>query len=102
MMQFENIVFWCFIVLLLVGGLIGFRAGSKVSLITSAVAAAALVLTQVPRLLDRETARELRDVIMAVLLVVFAIRLVKTKRFFPAGFLLVLTGVVLALLNIWK
>jgi len=102
-MQFENIVFWSYILLLLAGGLIGFfQAHSKVSLITSTVAAATLVLTQIPRLLDRETARELRDVIMAVLLVAFAIRLVKTKKFFPAGFLLVLTGVVLALLNIWK
>ena len=38
-------VLWIYIVLLLVGGLIGFlKAGSKVSLITSAVSAAALIL----------------------------------------------------------
>ena len=42
-------VLWIYIVLLLVGGLIGFlKAGSKVSLITSAVSAAALVLTAIP------------------------------------------------------
>ena len=45
-------VLWIYIVLLLVGGLIGFlKAGSKVSLITSAVSAAALILTAIPGLL---------------------------------------------------
>jgi uncharacterized membrane protein (UPF0136 family) len=91
-------VLWIYIVLLLVGGLIGFlKAGSKVSLITSAVSAAALVLTAIPNLFVPSLASMIADVIMAALLVVFAIRLGKTKKFMPSGLMLVVTGVALAL-----
>ena len=46
MHNFANTVLWVYIVLLLVGGLIGFfKAKSKVSLISSSVFAAVLVLT---------------------------------------------------------
>ena len=37
--------------------------------------------------------------VMVVLLIVFAIRLAKTKKFMPSGMLLVLTAVVLIMLN---
>jgi uncharacterized membrane protein (UPF0136 family) len=37
---------------------------------------------------------------MALLLVVFAIRLGKTKKFMPSGMMLVITAVALALRNI--
>jgi len=90
-------VLWVYILLLLAGGLIGFlKAGSKVSLITSAVAAAALVLTAIPGLLGTTLARGLADAIMAALLVVFAIRLAKTKKFMPSGLMLVITALALA------
>ena len=99
-MQFDNMVFWSYIVLLLVGGLIGFfKAGSKVSLVTSAIAAALLVLTRVHGIFQPSFGRSLADIIMAVLLVVFAIRLAKTKKFIPSGLMLVFTAIVLALLN---
>ncbi|MGH8022874.1 MAG: TMEM14 family protein [Limisphaerales bacterium] len=100
-MQFENIVFWCYIILLLIGGLIGFfRAGSKVSLITSAVAAAILILTQVADVIEPVYRRSVGDIIMVILLVVFAWRLSKTKKFIPNGLMMILTVVVLALLNL--
>jgi uncharacterized membrane protein (UPF0136 family) len=96
-----HIVLWIYIVLLVVGGLIGFlKAGSKVSLISSAVAAAALVLTAIPNLFSPGLARAVADIIMAALLVTFAIRLAKTKKFMPAGLMLALTIVVLALRHI--
>lgn len=99
-MQFDKIVFWCYILLLLIGGLIGFFKGrSKISLVTSAIAAAILVLTRLPGIFAPSFARNLSDVIMAALLVIFAIRLAKSKRFIPSGLMLVLTAVVLALLN---
>jgi len=91
-------VLWIYIVLLLIGGLIGFlKAGSKVSLITSAVSAAALILTGIPGLLGPGLARGLADAIMAALLVVFAIRLGKTRKFMPSGLMFVITGLALAL-----
>jgi uncharacterized membrane protein (UPF0136 family) len=99
-MQFENLVFWIYVVLLLVGGLIGFfKAKSKMSLITSAVAAALLVLTRAG-IFEPAFARGLANVIMALLLIVFAIRLTKTKKFMPGGLMLVLTILALALRNI--
>jgi len=91
-------VLWIYIILLLVGGLIGFlKAGSKVSLITSAVSAAALIVTAIPGLFAPSLARALADIIMAALLVVFAIRLGKTRKFMPSGLMLAITVLALAL-----
>ena len=93
-----NTVLWIYILLLVGGGLFGFlKAGSKVSLITSAVAAALLVVTAIPGLLSASFARGTADVIMALLLVVFAIRLVKTKKFMPSGLMLAMTLIALVL-----
>jgi uncharacterized membrane protein (UPF0136 family) len=98
----QNLILWIYIVLLLVGGLIGFlKAGSKVSLITSAIFAALLVVATIPSLLQPGARQMLVDVIMAVLLVVFAIRLTKTKKFMPSGLMLVLTTVALAFRHIF-
>lgn len=87
-----TVVLWIYIVLLVVGGLFGFIKGkSKVSLITSVIAAALLILTAVPGILAPRFGRGMADIIMAVLMVVFAIRLAKTKKFMPSGMLLVVT-----------
>ena len=97
----SHTVLWIYILLLLVGGLIGFlKAGSKVSLITSAVSAAALILTAIPGLFGPALARGLANAIMAALLVVFAIQLAKTKKFMPSGLMLVITGLALAFRNL--
>jgi uncharacterized membrane protein (UPF0136 family) len=102
MHNFANTILWIYIILLLIGGLIGFlRAGSKVSLITSAVFAAVLVLTQTG-IFDPRVARHLANVLMAVLMAVFAVRLAKTKKFVPSGLMLVLTIAALALQNLFK
>jgi len=100
--NFSNTVLWIYIVLLLVGGLIGFlKAGSKVSLISSSVFAAVLVLTQTG-IFEPTVAHNLVNVLLAALLVVFAIRLAKTKKFMPSGLMLVLTILALALRNLFK
>ncbi len=94
----QNTVLWIYIVLLLVGGMIGFlKAGSKISLITSSVAAALLILTVMPGVFTFTFRRNLADIIMAALLIVFAIRLTKTRKFMPSGMMLVLTLAALAL-----
>ena len=94
----QNTILWIYIVLLLIGGTIGFlKAGSKISLITSSVAAALLVLTTLSGIFAYPFRRNMAEVIMAVLLVVFAIRLTKTKKFMPSGLMLFLTIAALAL-----
>ena len=100
-MQFTLLVLWIYVVLLLVGGLIGFFKGkSQVSLVMSAAFAAALVLCAVPDIFDAAFRKNLANVLMAALLVVFAVRLAKTKKFMPGGLMLVVTIAALALRNI--
>jgi uncharacterized membrane protein (UPF0136 family) len=75
-MSFTDLVFWVYVVLLLLGGLFGFYQGkSKVSLITSVVSAALLVLTTLRGIFEPAFARDLANLIMAALLVVHAGRL---------------------------
>ena len=94
MHNFANTVLWVYIVLLVVGGLIGyFKAKSQVSLIMSAAFAALLALCAVHVF----TYPYVAEVLLAALLVVFAIRLTKTKKFMPSGLMLVLTLVALVL-----
>lgn len=88
-----NTVLWIYIVLLVVGGLVGFlKAGSKASLIASLSFAAALVLCATGILFQAYA-----DIILAVLLVFFGLRLSKSKKLMPNGLMLVLTIAALAL-----
>ena len=90
-------ILWIYIVLVVVGGLIGyFKAKSQVSLIMSVGFAAALSLCAAGIIFKDYVA----DILLAALLVVFAMRLVKTKKFMPAGLMLVVTLVALALRQI--
>jgi uncharacterized membrane protein (UPF0136 family) len=87
-------VLWVYIVLLVAGGLVGFlKAGSKASLVASASFAAALILCAIGVIFQPHVA----DIILAVLLVFFAMRLTKSKKFMPNGLMLVLTIATLAL-----
>ena len=100
-MTFSLKILWVYIVLLVIGGLIGFFKGkSPVSLILSATFAAALILCAVPNVFDANFRKNLANILMAALLVVFAIRLAKTKKFMPAGLMLIATLVALALRNL--
>ena len=103
MHNFASTVLRIYIILLLAGGLIGFlKAKSKVSLIMSAVFAALLVLTTLRGVFQPAFARDLANVLMALLIVVFAVRLAKTKKFMPSGLMLVVTIAALALQNLFK
>jgi uncharacterized membrane protein (UPF0136 family) len=99
--HFSIQVLWVYIVLLLVGGLIGFLKGkSKVSLITSAVFAALLALTTLRGVFQPAFALMVANGALVVLLLVFTLRLAKTRKFMPSGLILAATVVVLALLNL--
>jgi uncharacterized membrane protein (UPF0136 family) len=89
-----NTILWIYIGLLLIGGLVGFlKAGSKISLITSVIFAAALAVFA-SRLLESPFAA---NALLAVLLVVFVIRYAKGRKFMPSGLLVVLTFAALIL-----
>jgi uncharacterized membrane protein (UPF0136 family) len=101
MHTFADKVLWAYIVLLLIGGMIGFfKAKSKVSLITSTVFAVVLIFAAIPGILDASLRGELANIVMALLLIVFAVRLGKTKKFMPSGLMLIITIAALALWNI--
>ena len=89
-----TIILWIYIVLLLVGGLIGFlKAGSKISLITSA--GFAIVLSCVASGLIQQAL--VADALLALLLGFFAARFLKGRKFMPAGLMSILTVVALIL-----
>jgi uncharacterized membrane protein (UPF0136 family) len=97
MHNFANTVLWAYIVLLVVGGLAGFlKAKSRVSLILSAAFAAALAMCAAGVVFQPNVA----DFLLAALLVVFAIRLTKTKKFMPAGMMLIITVIALVLRHV--
>jgi uncharacterized membrane protein (UPF0136 family) len=85
-------ILWVYIVLLVLGGVMGYlKARSKVSLYTSVGFAAVLTLCAV-----RVIPIQVADWLMAALIVVFAIRFAKTRRMIPAGLMIILTILALA------
>jgi len=89
------IVLWIYIVLLLAGGLMGFlKAGSKISLITSAAFALPLALCATGVIRPFYIA----DVLVGLLALVFGVRYIKGRKFMPSGFMALLSIVVLAAL----
>jgi len=92
-----NTVLWVYIVLLVAGGLVGFfKARSKASLVASCAFAAVLILCAIGVIFQRYVA----DVVLAVLLVFFAHRLSKSKKFMPNGLMVILTLVTLLLRHV--
>ena len=90
----QNKVLWIYIVLLVIGGLIGFFKGkSQVSLIMSVSFAAALSLCAAGVIFQPYVA----DILLAALFVVFGLRVTKTRKFMPAGMMLVITVAAFAL-----
>ena len=91
-------ILWVYILLLLVGGWMGYcKAKSRISLYMSLAFAAALCLCATG-ILTHQAA----DWLMGALLVVFGIRLYKTKKFMPAGLMLTVTILALALRHLLK
>jgi uncharacterized membrane protein (UPF0136 family) len=90
-----NTVIWIYIVLLIVGGLMGFIKGkSKISLITSTIFAVILALVA----LGKITPAYIAEIVVALVLVVFVARFIRTKKIMPAGMMMVVSLIVLILL----
>ena len=93
-----HLILWVYIGLLIVGGLMGLiKGGSTISLITSVAFAIPLILCNIGMIEFKYATW-----ILLALLIVFAWRLTKSKKFVPGGLLLLLTVATLALLNIVK
>ena len=93
-----SIILWIYIVLLVLGGLMGFiKAKSKPSLIASVAFAVALSACQ---LVGRLGELHGPDILLVLLLIVFAMRLAKTRKFVPSGLMIVLTALTLVLLHV--
>jgi uncharacterized membrane protein (UPF0136 family) len=76
--------------LAIIGGIIGYKqAQSKMSLISGSVSGVLLVLGGILQLQGINAGLILAAAIAAVLLVVFTIRLSKTRKFMPSGLMLI-------------
>ena len=91
-----NNVLWVYIVLLLAGGLAGWlRAGSKISMIMSAAFAIPLAACGAGYL-----PAVAADALIGALLVVFAIRYAKGRKFMPAGMMILVSALALVLRHV--
>ncbi len=78
-------------ILSIIGGIIGYKsAGSKVSLISGTISGLLLLVAAYLQLQGQTWGLTLAVIITAVLVVVFAIRLAKTRKLMPAGLMVVL------------
>jgi len=86
---------WLYVSLLLAGGIIGrIKAGSKISLVTSAIFALLLALCGLGIIHPFYIA----DILIGLLAVVFAVRYFKTGKFMPSGLMMAFSLVVLTVL----
>src|SRR5436190_9388616 len=89
-----QIILWVYIVLMMVGGLMGLiKAGSKASIIASSIFAVVLALFALDILPFRHC-----WIVLLVLLLFFGKRFAMGKKFMPSGLMTVLTLFVLVLL----
>ncbi len=94
-MAVSHIALWVYIVLLIGGGLVGYlKAGSRVSLITSLAFGILLTLVNIGVIRSFYVA----DVLVALLIAVFIMRYLKTKKFMPSGLMIVLSAAALGLM----
>ena len=81
-------ILWCYLVLLIVGGVMGFVKGkSRISLISALVFGALIALSAAGKLGPAWTG----DLILTVLVGMFAWRFQKTKKLMPAGVMTIVT-----------
>ncbi len=85
-MNFAIVATFAYGILAIIGGIIGYlQAQSQVSLISGTISGLILVISAFLQLQGQGFALVLAAVVTAVLVVVFAIRLQKTRKFMPAG-----------------
>ena len=94
-------VLWCYIGLLLAGGLVGFlKAGSRASLIASTLLALPLAVAALDGF-GAAASTKVARIWMQVLLVLFTLRWYKKRRFLPFGLLALASLIASGLLAGW-
>lgn len=78
-------------ILSIIGGIIGYKsAGSKVSLISGTISGLLLLVAAYLQLQGQTWGLTISLIITSILVVVFAVRLGKTRKFMPAGLMVTL------------
>ncbi|AVH73915.1 TMEM14 family protein [Nostoc sp. 'Lobaria pulmonaria (5183) cyanobiont'] len=86
-------------ILAIVGGIMGYiQATSSVSLLSGSISGLLLILAAYFQLQGQTWGAILAVLVTAVLVVVFAFRLVKTRKFMPAGLMTILGLLALAVM----
>ncbi|MGQ4650130.1 TMEM14 family protein [Lyngbya aestuarii] len=79
--------------LAMIGGVMGYlKVKSKMSIISGLVSGLLLVFSAIVQLQGHQWGLTLASVVAAALVIIFAVRLVKTRKFMPAG-LMIIAGV---------
>ena len=77
--------------LTIVGGIMGYvQAQSKISLISGSISGILLIISSLIQLWGQSWGLTLATVVTAVLILAFVIRLAKTRKFMPAGLMMLL------------
>ncbi len=86
-------------ILSIIGGIIGYKsAGSKVSLISGTISGLLLLIAAYLQLQAQSWGLTLAIIVTSILIVVFTVRLAKTRKFMPAGLMVILGIVALAVM----
>ncbi|WP_088891878.1 TMEM14 family protein [Leptolyngbya ohadii] len=92
-MSLDIVATYVYGVLALVGGVLGYtKAGSTTSLISGVISSILLIVSGVAQQQGLNWGLPLATIVAIALVIVFAVRLSKTRKFMPAG-LMVLAGV---------
>jgi uncharacterized membrane protein (UPF0136 family) len=83
----------------ILGGVLGYiTAGSNVSLLSGSISGLLLIFSAFVQFQGQKWGLSLAAIVTAILIVVFAFRLAKTRKFMPAGLMTVLGMLTLALI----
>lgn len=86
-------------ILTVVGGIVGYiRVGSNMSLFSGSISGLVLIFSAFIQIQGQNWGLALAAIVTAMLIVVFAFRLAKTRKFMPAGLMTILGMLTLALI----
>ncbi len=95
-MNISEIILVVYGVLLVVGAFQGAKAGSKISLVAGFTSGVFVFVGLWMARTNAEAGFGFLSVLTGLLVVMFAVRLIKTKKFMPSGMLLIMTAVACA------